>query len=598
MSINQITTINLLEDDNLIQKIRNKFNADDMQIFEFNINIYKTFKNNKNDFIIEFDEVCKYIGFSRIDHAKRLLIKEFIDKNDYIIILPLKGVNVLGRHKEKIMLNIKCFKKFCLVAATKQSKILYDYYITMEEIIMEYMEEQFNNQNTILEENKKLLQLKDKEFNNQNNIIIKNQKKLKDIEIENKQNKQIERQKVLLNQYGTAGPLIYIIRVKTYTDKSYIIKIGESRIGVLARFNEHKTKYDEVLLLDCFIVNQSRDFELFLHNHDKIKYNRVSNLENHENEKELFLIGKDLSYDILLNIISANIKNYDDINIEKLRLECDKLRLLNSITENNNINFINELINSNITLLERIDKLEKSNQEILTIINPSNIKITTNFNEPLITLGPRLQKLNPDTLTIVKVYESVAECMKEDISIRRPSMNKAIKENTVYRGFRWLYVNRDIDPNTISDIEPTKKTHTQNIGYIAKINKDKTEIVNVYLDKKVVCKYMNKTASALDLPVKNYTLTNGFYYVLYNDCDDELKNNYEAKYGKPILYKNGVGQYDIKNNLIKEFVCKSECFRQLQMSDKTLSNALDYNKLYHNHYFKHLESRLRHRLDI
>ena len=87
-------------------------------------------------------------------------------------------------------------------------------------------------------------------------------------------------------------------------------------------------------------------------------------------------------------------------------------------------------------------------------------------------------------------------------------------------------------------------------------------------------------------------------YMLYNDCDDELKNDYEAKYGKPILYKNGIGQYDIDNNLVREFICKSECFRQLQMSDKTLSNALDYNKLYHNYYFKHLENRLRHRLDI
>jgi hypothetical protein len=49
------------------------------------------------------------------------------------------------------MLNIKCFKKLCLVAATKQNKLLYDYYIIMEEIIMEYIEEQFNNQNIILE---------------------------------------------------------------------------------------------------------------------------------------------------------------------------------------------------------------------------------------------------------------------------------------------------------------------------------------------------------------------------------------------------------------------------------------------------------------
>jgi len=60
------------------------------------------------------------------------------------------------------MLNIKCFKKLCLVAATKQNKLLYDYYIIMEEIIMEYIEEQFNNQNIILEENKKALVEKDK----------------------------------------------------------------------------------------------------------------------------------------------------------------------------------------------------------------------------------------------------------------------------------------------------------------------------------------------------------------------------------------------------------------------------------------------------
>jgi hypothetical protein len=31
----QLTTKNILEDDKLIQKIKNKFNNDDMQIFEF-----------------------------------------------------------------------------------------------------------------------------------------------------------------------------------------------------------------------------------------------------------------------------------------------------------------------------------------------------------------------------------------------------------------------------------------------------------------------------------------------------------------------------------------------------------------------------------
>lgn len=74
--------------------------------------------------------------------------------------------------------------------------------------------------------------------------------------------------------------------------------------------------------------------------------------------------------------------------------------------------------------------------------------------------------------------------MKEDNQIRRPSINKAINENTIYKGYRWSYVNRDLDPNIIHNIDETKETKIQNVGYIAKLNKDKTEIINVYLDKK------------------------------------------------------------------------------------------------------------------
>jgi hypothetical protein len=57
------------------------------------------------------------------------------------------------------------------------------------------------------------------------------------------------------------------------------------------------------------------------------------------------------------------------------------------------------------------------------------------------------------------------------------------------------------------------------------------------------------------------------------------------------LYKNGIGQYDINNNLIKEFTCKYECIRELSMSDKTLEKALDKNILYNKYYYKSLGSK-------
>jgi hypothetical protein len=167
---------NILDDDILIQKIKDKFNSNDMEIFDFNFKIYKKFKNNKNDFIVDFDEVYKFIGIKTISNAKRLLFKEFEENKDFKILFSSREQSDIikgDKNKENIMLNIKCFKKYCLVTATKQSKILYDYYISMEEIIMEYMEEQFNKQNNIIREknkiienNNELLQIKDEEINN------------------------------------------------------------------------------------------------------------------------------------------------------------------------------------------------------------------------------------------------------------------------------------------------------------------------------------------------------------------------------------------------------------------------------------------------
>jgi hypothetical protein len=60
-------------------------------------------------------------------------------------------------------------------------------------------------------------------------------------------------------------------------------------------------------------------------------------------------------------------------------------------------------------------------------------------------------------------------------------INKAIEENTIYCGFRWLLVERNLDPQIIHHIKPTKPTKAQNLGYIAKLNVSKTEILNVYL---------------------------------------------------------------------------------------------------------------------
>jgi hypothetical protein len=80
---------------------------------------------------------------------------------------------------------------------------------------------------------------------------------------------------------------------------------------------------------------------------------------------------------------------------------------------------------------------------------------------------------------------------------------------------------------------------------------------------------------------------------LYDECDDHLRENFEEKNGRPLLYKNGVGQYDSENNFIREFACKYDCIKQLKMSDKTLAKALEKNTPYNGFYFKELGGKLK-----
>ena len=427
-----------------------------------------------------------------------------------------------------------------------------------------------------------------------NDIKVLEDKKKQEYEDKLAKQKILEREKILLKEYAVAGDIVYIIKVKTFENGHYIVKIGESRIGITNRYKEHKSKYPECLLLDCFAVNKSKDFESFLHNNEIIKESRVNDLPGHESELELFLIGKKLSYQKLLEIINNNLKYFNQNDTHKLELENEQLKLkLQMQTANSENSMGQELLNMVKLLSAKIEKLEKSNKEVLEKLNASQTKLVTGFQQPLPTLGPRLQKINPETFELVKVYESVSELMKENSDIKRPSINKAVLENTIYHGFRWLLVDRELDANIIHHIEPTKQTIIKNPGYIAKLNDKKTTILNVYLDRKTAAQFNSyESSSALDNPVKNLTITKGHYYMLYNDCDAVLKDNFETTHGEPILYKNGVGQYDQENNLVKEFSCKYDCIRELKMSDKTLAKALDKNILYQGYFYKTLGSKL------
>jgi hypothetical protein len=246
----------------------------------------------------------------------------------------------------------------------------------------------------------------------------------------------------------------------------------------------------------------------------------------------------------------------------------------------------------NELLLERLTKIEEnmnSSPEKATLP-----KITTITGEINRTVGDRLLQINPETNQIVKVYETLEEAMKEsNYKHKRPSIQKAVTENTIYHEYRWFFAERNQDPNeAIKSMKETKVVRVQNNGFVAKLNADKTEIMDVYLDRKTASLLNKYSIYALDNAVKNKTIKEGHYYLLYDDCEEDLREEFVEKYGEPLLYKDGVGQYNEKNELVQEFVCKYDVIKKVKVGDKSLRKVMTDNLLYNGFFYKALGEKL------
>ena len=229
-----IKTVDLKEfaNDPIFMRIRERLNSTSQQLF---INSYYAYikYDDEKDYVVDLDDVYESIGFSNKGNAKRLLEKYYKLDIDYkVFIRSDKNLNDdgkaaikggVGQNKQKIMMNIITFKKFCTRADTTEAEEIHDYYLLMEKIILEYTKEQ--------------LQLKDKE----NKKLEEENKRL--IEYNERKYEEVEK-----------NGHIYVFS----TDKLGIVKIGRTKGFVKKRVSGLQTALiDDIKIL--FDYNTSND---------------------------------------------------------------------------------------------------------------------------------------------------------------------------------------------------------------------------------------------------------------------------------------------------------------------------------------------------
>ena len=299
---NSITRLTKDYENKFLIKIKENFNDNQQQLFVASFYCFLNY-DKKNDFVIDFDNVWKWLGFTRKDNSKRLLEKFFIIEIDYKIIFRRTEENKIkvetrGRKEENIMLNVNTFKKFCLKADTKKADEVHDYYVRLEELLQETLNEESN-------ELRKQLMYKEEEKNKLNDNFIE----LSEIHFKLQENHKRILYKNTRHKLKK-GPCLYLIRNPDIDETKKMTKIGTTK-NVNIRRSTYITYFEPEFLYIIF-TNSNK----LLEDNLKIKF-----IENITNSSEEWIIGIDVEEIIsfiemqasLLNIKFTSHRNISEI---------------------------------------------------------------------------------------------------------------------------------------------------------------------------------------------------------------------------------------------------------------------------------------------
>ena len=324
---NPITKLSSDYNYKLLVKIKDNFTDFEQHIFLSSFYCYLNY-HPTNDFVIDLDTVWKWIDFKQKVKAKTMLEKHFILNKDYTKTLSLTGKQPNqpkgGQNKEIFMLNIETFKKFCLKTGTKKADEIHDYFIKLENIMFEVIEDD-------------CIELK-KQLEDQKQNIKKEKEELKE--------------KTLLEQFPLNTQCIYIGLIDNKTlgipgKKMYnetIIKFGQSN-NLQERVKTHKKTYDNFRLCSAFKVKNKIEIENCIKKHlilkERLRIITINDITYRElialDDKEFVIENVEQIIKEIIKENEYNIDNYNLILKKNEALQKEIYRLNDEVNEKNKI---------------------------------------------------------------------------------------------------------------------------------------------------------------------------------------------------------------------------------------------------------------------
>jgi phage anti-repressor protein len=556
----------------LVETLNHEFTDEEQRWYIANLYVYMHY-HPTNEFPINLEHVYKMIGFAHKKNARRTLENNFIQDEDYKIVLPNekngpyenekaaspygeagpskdevifrkeKNLGGAGLNKEHIMLNVDTFKNLCMIVKTDKGKAIRKYYVKLENIYNRLIGEEMETTRKLLKETEENMEQREK----------------------------LNKHKLLIENFKNK-PCIYLAEVG-----DNLIKCGSSQ-DVDIRKNNLKDVFGKCLFLDIFecTLYNFREIEQYIL--CKVKdYLYKEPINGHISKEVIKLNDKLFNYNQLRTIVANEIKNYTNKDLEFIRLN----------NESKKLDIIKDLLSKNFNYEQMDDILNGQNKQEKVIVVEQTEQPEINKSTTIIKKGKRIQAIDPDNLNVVvKVYDSMIYALRDtECNYIKRNIQKAIQNNTIYKGYRWMFIEHGCDPNVVVNIQPTVKSRQTELQTILQLNKDKSEIIESYYGITLIKNKFRVSLPRLHKIIDDHLLFHDSYFIKLQDCPPELKETITfstRSSSKSIKIK----QVNMQTN--EEIMYKSitEASIKFGSSEKTISDAIKTKSIINGYKFE------------
>ena len=433
----------------------------------------------------------------------------------------------------------------------------------------------------------------------------------------------IKNHKIFIKAYKNKN-VVYLCKLKDF-DNKFIVKIGSSQ-SIKERMGHITNSFNltQILLLDVIETDNHVKFERFLHNHQFIKnYYYPIEMKDSNMSKETYLVNQE-QLDEIIKIINLNKQNFDNITNENVKLKIEETKIIvekliiqkeDIILKQKELDFelqknelelkkieleiLNKSLSNNTIINnesddsdgestdEETEKTEETKEK--TDITSCNHSIKKRKNGIKI---PKVYQYSPENLlTPIAIFDSPSELERQLPFISPAPLRNSAKNNTIYKNFRWLFLNRNEEPPSQIPETIMTKHKSPNITYIAMIDVKKTKILAVYPNQKEAVEARNMKSRSFTRAIQQQSISSGHYWNYFDDCPEYMKTEYLSRETLPDKYTSKtsklVQQIDPKTDeVIQTYYSNREIIKKFQMSVLSLKKASECGEIHNGYKWK------------